>query len=120
MNQATFEQVLNWVQQWPAAEREKLIRALSSEDQNRDGTVGAYPGKIVAPPVVSKDRSRENQWLAEHQREYIGQWVALEGDRLIAHGENAPEVFAAADASGIERPMVIYVEDPDAPPFAGW
>jgi hypothetical protein len=29
-------------------------------------------------------------------------------------------VFAAADASGVERPMVIYVEDPDVPPFAGW
>ena len=120
MNQATFDQVLNWVQQWPAAEREKLIRALSREDRKRDGTVGAYPGRTVPPPVVSKDRSRENQWLAEHQREYIGQWVALEGDRLIAHGVNAAEVFAAADASGIERPMVIYVEDPDAPPFAGW
>ena len=120
MNQATFDQVLNWVQQWPAAEREKLIRALSREDRKRDGSVVDCPGKIVPPPVVSKDRSRENQWLAEHQREYIGQWVALEGDRLIAHGVNAAEGVAAADASGIERPMVIYVEDPDAPPFAGW
>jgi Family of unknown function (DUF5678) len=105
VNQATFDQVFNIVQQWPASEREKLIRALSSESRER---------------IVSKDRSRENQWLADHQREYIGQWVALEGDRLIAHGEDAAEVFAAADASGIERPMVIYVEDPDAPPFAGW
>jgi hypothetical protein len=120
VNQATFDQVFNIVQQWPASEREKLIRALSSESRERNGPVVDQPGRIVPPPVVSKDRSRENQWLADHQREYIGQWVALEGDRLIAHGEDAAEVFAAADASGIERPMVIYVEDPDAPPFAGW
>lgn len=120
MNQTTFDQVLNLVQQWPAAEREKLIRALSCEDRKRDGRVVDYPGKIVSPPIVSKDRSRENQWLAEHQREYIGQWVALEGDRLIAHGEDAAAVFAAADASGVDRPLVVYVEDPDAPPFAGW
>jgi Family of unknown function (DUF5678) len=120
VNRATFDQVFNIVQQWPASEREKLIRALSRESRERNGPVVDQPGRIAPPPVMSKDRSRENQWLAEHHREYIGQWVALEGDRLIAHGEDAAEVFDAADASGIERPMVIYVEDPDAPPFAGW
>jgi len=119
VSQPTFEQVLNMVQQWPAAEREKLIRALARENRERDEPSLDPLGRIVRPPVASKDRSRENQWLAEHQREYIGQWVALEGGRLIAHGEDAAEVFAAADASGVERPMVIYVEDPDAPPFAG-
>src|SRR5262249_1899715 len=100
------------VQQWPAAERERLIRALSCEGRERNGVIVDPPGRIVPPPVVSKDRASENRWLAEHQREYIGQWVALEGERLIAHGEDAAEVFAEADASGIERPMVIYVEDP--------
>ncbi len=120
MDQATFDQVFNIVQQWPAAERERLIRALSREGREHDGPIVGQPGRIVPPPVVSKDRSRENQWLAEHQREYIGQWVALEGDWLIAHGEDSAGVFAVADASGIERPMVIYVEDPGAPPFAGW
>src|SRR5262245_5507813 len=119
MSQPTFEQVLNMAPQWPAAEREKLIRALSRESRERNGPVVDQPGRIVPPPVVSKDRSHENQWLAENHREYIGQWVALEGGRLMAHGEDAAEVFAAADASGVERPMVIYVEDPDAPPFAG-
>lgn len=76
-------------------------------------------GKRVPPPVPYKDRSREYEWLKEHAREYACQWVALEGNQLIAHGMNASEVFAAADASGIERPFFVQVEDPDGPPFAG-
>jgi hypothetical protein len=43
----------------------------------------------------------------------------LEGDQLIAHGINAADVFAAADASGVEQPFLLRVEDPDGPPFAG-
>src|SRR2546422_8051706 len=76
-------------------------------------------GRRVSAPVPYKDRSREYEWLKEYAREYARQWVALEGDQLIAHGMNAAEVFAAADASGVERPFFVHVEDPDGPPFAG-
>jgi hypothetical protein len=76
-------------------------------------------GRRVSPPVPYKDRSREYEWLKEHAREYARQWVALEGDQLISYGSNAAEVFAAADASGVERPFFVHIEDPDGPPFAG-
>lgn len=66
------------------------------------------------------DRSRELQWLAEHSREYAGQWVALDGERLLCHNASAREVFAAARQSGVERPLVIQVPSRDALPFAGW
>jgi hypothetical protein len=45
--------------------------------------------------------------------------VALDGDRLIAHGKDAAEVFAAADADGAYLPLVTYVIPADAPPFIG-
>lgn len=32
------------------------------------------------------DRARELLWLAENQRSYAGQWVALEGDKLLGAG----------------------------------
>lgn len=71
-------------------------------------------------PVKSKDRSVENQWLAQHQQEYAEQWIALDGARLIAHGKDAAAVFRAADEAGIDRPLVVYVEALNALPFAGW
>jgi Family of unknown function (DUF5678) len=37
------------------------------------------------------------EWLRLHSKEYGGQWVGLNGDRLIAHGPDAQEVYAAAN-----------------------
>ena len=52
------------------------------------------------------------KWLREHAREYANQWVALDGDRLIAHGVNASQVYVAARADNATLPMVTFVEDP--------
>ena len=74
----------------------------------------------VEPIIPQADFSRSVKWLAEHRAEYAGQWVALDQDRLIAHSQDAKEVYAAAEASGVKYPMVTQVEDPNALPFAGF
>jgi hypothetical protein len=67
------------------------------------------------------DCSLELRWLAEHSREYAGQWVALDGDRLLAHGESAREVYEAVHASEVRLPLVVLVEAADQNlPFGGW
>ncbi len=63
--------------------------------------------------VPAPDGTRELQWLVDHAREYAGQWVALDGDRLIAHGPVASEVFDAADADGAHLPLITFVEHPE-------
>jgi hypothetical protein len=40
-------------------------------------------------PVSS--RSLEQAWLKQHQAEYAGAWVALEGARLVARRSSARE-----------------------------
>lgn len=70
--------------------------------------------------VEMPDFSPEMRWIKEHKLEYAGQWVALDGDRLISHGMNAKEVFAAADQSGVEDPFFSHLEPADALPFGGW
>lgn len=72
------------------------------------------------PPVEPPDSMSEQRWLAEHGREYAGKWVALDGDRLLAHGENAREVYAAVRDSGVRLPLVVHVNPPDQLPFGGW
>jgi|GEM_PF-146502 len=90
----------------------------SALDDEANSQVEIAPSRLIKSFLPHKDRTLEYEWLAQHQREYIGQWVALEGHQLIAHGYNAREVFAKARASGIDRPLVLLVEDPDVP-FAG-
>ncbi len=61
------------------------------------------------------------KWLQENREKYIGQWVALEGDRLLAHGTDALRVHAEAKAAGIEIPFLEHiVEEDDEPFYAGW
>lgn len=65
-------------------------------------------------------RLLEHQWLAEHSDEYVGQWVALEGCRLISSGTEARQVFAQVKEAGVSSPFVIYIEGPGDLPFGGW
>jgi len=66
------------------------------------------------------DLSRELRWLKEHRHEYVGQWVALDGDRLVAHGPDPREVYQAARQAGIASPFVEQILPTDDLPFGGW
>jgi hypothetical protein len=64
--------------------------------------------------------SKELRWLKDHRHEYMGQWVALDGDRLVAHGTNAREVFQAAREAGVKAPFIEQILPTDDMPFGGW
>jgi hypothetical protein len=78
--------------------------------------VSAQPrNRQVEPPrrVEVIDCSRELQWVKEHRHEYTDQWVALDGDRLLAYGPNALEVYDEARNLGVPVPSVLRVEASD-------
>ena len=58
-------------------------------------------------------------WIQANRAAYAGQWVCLDGDRLISHGREATSVYAEADAKNIVAPLVEYIEK-DNLPFGGW
>lgn len=66
------------------------------------------------------ESTQEMRWLAEHGHEYAGQWVALDGGRLLSHGENARDVYDAARRSGVNLPLVVRVDSGEQLPFGGW
>jgi hypothetical protein len=57
--------------------------------------------------------------LDENAEEYLGQWVALDGDRLIASGRTAKEVYSKAKAEGVQVPFVELVTEREPVPFSG-
>ena len=103
-----IENILKQISQLPPDERRKLRQIL--EEQRRHAKL---PLDQPVPPRPVPDSAREMKWLREHAREYANQWVALDGGRLIAHGTDAREVYAAAEADSAQLPMVTFVEDPD-------
>ena len=80
-------------------ERSELSRFLE-EQQEKDNLQ-------IAPAAVSRDelataarrRQQHLEWMKTHREEYGGQYVALDGDRLLGTGRNYPEAAAAASTS---------------------
>ena len=115
MSTISVETILQQIGQLPSAEQFRLRHLWN---QQRVQAV-PEPFERSLSPIPVPDYSAAEQWLDEHAREYTGQWVALDGNRLIAHGADARAVYAAAKADGAYLPLVELVEAPDAPPFAG-
>lgn len=66
------------------------------------------------------ERREEMQWLAKEAGPYEGQWVALDGPRLVAHGERLADVMAEAKAAGAADPFFARVRRDRHMPFGGW
>ena len=63
--------------------------------------------------MAESRRKQHLEWLKANRAQYGGQYVALDGDRLIATGKNYPEAAAAAQRAGIKRAFVTFVYPPD-------
>ena len=74
------------------------------------------------PPQAPKLNRRELalQWVARNSNDFAGQWVVLDGDRLLAHGTAAREVAQAARVHGVGTPAIIRIPEGEELPFAGW
>jgi hypothetical protein len=116
MSQITAEMLLEQISSLPVSEKVKLRAWLDEHLQNLNSRTS---GVKWAKPIPMPDPAPSMRWMNEHSHEYGGQWVALDGDRLIAHDVDADEVFAAADADGAYLPLVTYIPPVDAPPFVG-
>ncbi len=66
------------------------------------------------------ERREEFLWLANESGPYAGQWVALDGSRLIAHGAELAVVSEAARAAGVDRPLLTHLPPEGELPLGGW
>ena len=55
------------------------------------------------------ERREELQWLAKQSGPYAGEWVALDGPRLVAHGKKLASVIEAAKLAGVVDPFYASV-----------
>lgn len=118
MSMMTAETIMKLIEQLPPTEQAKLEQLIV---QHRTPQPSAKPplDKRV-PPIPLPDQAAMQRWIGEHSHEYPGEWIALDGDKLIAHGMNRAEVWAAAQASGAYLPLVTRLPSPDDLPFAGF
>jgi hypothetical protein len=63
---------------------------------------------------------KEQEWLRDHWREYVGLWVAVEGNQLVGKADNAREALETARSSGHSSAFLVHVTEPSELPFGGW
>jgi hypothetical protein len=106
MSSVIVERILEEVKRLSPEEQRELREALARE--------------TTPPRTDYNTHERERAWIERHRDEYLDEWVALEGDRLLAHGMDAREVYLAAHAAGVSAPYVERVKPNDGLPFGGW
>ena len=114
MTGATLEQVINIARNLPP----EALRSLREwiEEQERNAETRRREDRSQRAEERFQDSLR---WVDEHRDEYLGQWVALDGDRLISHGPDAKKVYEEARATGIQAPFLKRIVKDDLP-FGGW
>ena len=101
MSDSAIENILKQIEELPSIEQWRLHNLLGDKLSKPDK---ASLDRRVPPKPMPEDATRALRWIAEHARKYAGQWVALDGARLLAHGRDHSEVWAAAQASGVYLP----------------
>jgi len=101
---------------------DKLTLAAFLLEQLKQAAAPAHQNGVAAqsdPPTPDPQRRRELQWIKEHRQEYAGQYVALDGDRLVAHGVDGKQVIAQARQVCPDA-LFHRFEALDELPFGGW
>jgi len=107
----SFDQIIKSIEQLSAPEQERLRRWLDARETSNEKETGSQ---------AQAERSAKSlRWLDENQEKYSGQWVALDGDRLIVNGPTAKEVYSKAKAEGVAIPFVELVTRREPVPFTG-
>ncbi len=123
MTSQTIQRIIEEVRQLPSELRRQLREALDREEQaGRDEHLSpnASPDLAADADTTETKRRLRTEWLKQHQAEYAGKYVALNGDQLLGVGATYPEAARAARASGVHRPYIDYIPIPGSVGFGGW
>jgi hypothetical protein len=138
-----YQQAMNWIRehrdeylgQWVALDGDRLV---SHGTDGKQVYAQARAAGVEVPllehvveitndqprpetPQPDHERSRQaRQWLDVNRRHYLGQWVALDGDRLISHGTDGRLVMAQVKAAGVRQPFIELVSQESEPFCGGW
>lgn len=84
----------------------------------RKKSVGSKPPKLPRNGVSSPYGYRivEMEWMNKHPeklRPYAGEYVVIDGTRVISHSTDAAEAIRTAKRKGVVIPFILFLEKPE-------
>lgn len=113
----TAENILTLIERLPSNERVRLNQLMTQPHVEPVKPKPPRDKRVPSQPMP--DDTREMEWIEQHKHEYAGQWVALDGDRLIAASSIQQDVWSAVKADGAKLPLVHRISSPDDLPYIG-
>ena len=104
---STLQRILEEAMKLPPEDRLRLRAALDMLEKNGES-------------IAYKNNEQERAWIEAHRERYLNQWVALDGDRLVAHGADAKRVYDEAREQGITSPYLERVSPKPEAFIGGW
>lgn len=108
----TAEQIIENVRALPKIEREKLFQLIEFEKSEKNNQVDNWQEKNRKFQIAL-------EWIEKHKAEFDGKFVVLDGDKLIAYGDDSKTVYDEARAKGYKSPFLTRITAEDLP-FGGW
>jgi len=104
----------------PLSPQEKLELAQFLTEQARLDQAAEQSEAGADQNAASVKRAQHMAWLKAHREEYAGQYVALDGDRLVGAGATIREAHEQARRQGVEHPFLTHISSANDAPFGGW
>jgi hypothetical protein len=124
---ATLEQIIEEARKLPAEEQRRLravLETLNSNGEEQPANQEPPSRKLESLQENNENeqvRQRRMEWLKSHRGEYGGQYIALDGDQLLAVGPNYRIARERALAAGKPNAFVTYLFKPDEiAEMGGW
>lgn len=109
----TAEQIMETVRALPKVERRKVFELLEVEKHREENQSSELKER-------SEKFQRALRWIEANKAAYDGKFVVLDGDNLIACGEDSKTVYEEARAKGFQSPFLKRVKNQEDAPFGGW
>jgi hypothetical protein len=108
----TAEEIIEKVRIMPSAEKEKFFELVESEKNQTIKTNHELKLKNEKFQLALK-------WIEENRKNFDGKFVVLDGDKLVACGDDSKTVYAEARAKGYKSPFLKRIKA-EVLPFGGW
>ncbi|MBC8029233.1 MAG: hypothetical protein H7Z16_03905 [Pyrinomonadaceae bacterium] len=122
----TLEKIIEEVRKLPVEEQRRLRAALETLDSKREAPTAKEASRPRRESLHDSNgneqvRRRRMEWLKSNREEYGGQYVALDGDQLVAVAPNYRVAREKALAAGKSNAFVTYLSKPDEiAEMGGW
>lgn len=114
--QTNLEQVTTLIRALPLEDLGKVREIIDETERKKKS---ANDEKTAGLKYDLERYKKARKWINENGEKYMNKWVCLEGDELVAAGDDGRTVYQTAIEKGIKAPFIHHIVD-ESLPFGGW